>query len=312
MKLQDADQFLNDLGFNNLKSKERSCRTLLALAELTYETNPADATRNMHTVRSLMDWLRNHLDDDIAENSRETIRRQILKFFVSGGLCYWNEDEPARSTNSSKSNYSLTEEAHRLLLSFGTTEYPGLLVNYLKERPGLQAKYQRARNMALIPVTLPDGVEVRLSAGGQNPLIKAMISDFCSRFVTEAEVLYIGDTAQKYVHYDRDTLSKLRISVPDHGKMPDLIVHSKDKNWLFLMEAASTHGPVDQIRYDELQEIFSESLAGLVLVSCFNDRRNMRQYAADLAWETEVWIASEPEHMIHLNGSRFLGPYGAQ
>lgn len=312
MKLQDADQFLNDLGFNDLKSKERACRTLLALAELTYNTAPVEATRNMHTVRSLMDWIRHHLDDDIAENSRETIRRKILKFFVSGGLCYWNEDDPTRSITSSKNNYSLTEEAHQLLLSFGTTEYPGLLRKYLRDRPGLQAKYQRARNLALIPVTLPDGLEVKLSAGGQNPLIKAMISDFCSRFITEAEVLYIGDAAQKYVHYDKETLSGLKVEIPDHGKMPDLIVLSKDKNWLFLMEAASTHGPVDQIRYDELQDIFGESLAGLVLVSCFSDRKTMRKYAADLAWETEVWIASEPEHMIHLNGSRFLGPYGRQ
>ncbi len=30
---------------------------------------------------------------------------------------------------------------------------------------------------------------------------------------------------------------------------------------------------------------------------------------AQIAWESEVWIAEEPMHMIHFNGERFLGPY---
>ena len=25
-------------------------------------------------------------------------------------------------------------------------------------------------------------------------------------------------------------------------------------------------------------------------------------------WDTEVWIAELPEHMIHLNGDQFMGP----
>ncbi|MFS2517149.1 MULTISPECIES: BsuBI/PstI family type II restriction endonuclease [Parabacteroides] len=29
---------------------------------------------------------------------------------------------------------------------------------------------------------------------------------------------------------------------------------------------------------------------------------------ADIAWETEVWIAENPGHMIHFNGDRFIGP----
>jgi type II restriction enzyme len=35
----------------------------------------------------------------------------------------------------------------------------------------------------------------------------------------------------------------------------------------------------------------------------------MRQYLADLAWETEAWVANNPDHMIHLDGEKFLGPY---
>ena len=36
-----------------------------------------------------------------------------------------------------------------------------------------------------------------------------------------------------------------------------------------------------------------------------------QRFHSAIAWETEVWIADEPDHMIHYNGERFLGPYPA-
>ncbi|RAX21330.1 MULTISPECIES: BsuBI/PstI family type II restriction endonuclease [unclassified Actinomyces] len=66
---------------------------------------------------------------------------------------------------------------------------------------------------------------------------------------------------------------------------------------------------MDHIRYSELSSLFSRSTADLVCVSCFPDRSVMRRFLPDMAWETEVWLASEPTHMIHLNGEKFLGPY---
>ena len=54
------------------------------------------------------------------------------------------------------------------------------------------------------------------------------------------------------------------------------------------------------------------SSAGLVYVSCFPDRDVMRKFLADLAWEAEAWCASDPAHMIHLNGDKFLGPHAGE
>ena len=88
-----------------------------------------------------------------------------------------------------------------------------------------------------------------------------------------------------------------------------LVVYQPSRNWLFLMEAASSHGPVDAKRHGELAKLFGESTAGLVYVSCFPDRGTMRKFLTELAWETEAWCASDPTHMIHLNGDKFLGPY---
>ncbi len=91
--------------------------------------------------------------------------------------------------------------------------------------------------------------------------------------------------------------------------MPDLVVHLPDRNWLVLIEAASSHGPVDAKRHGELNSLFAKSTAGLVFVSAFPDRKAMRKYLHLIAWETEVWCAEDSTHLIHFNGERFLGPY---
>lgn len=136
-----------------------------------------------------------------------------------------------------------------------------------------------------------------------------MVEDFCAYFVPGGEILYVGDADEKLATFERDRLAELGVVVDEHGKMPDLVVYQASKNWLFLMEAASTHGPVDHIRYSELSRMFAGSSAGVVYVSCFPNRSIMRRFLGDLAWETEVWLASDPTHMIHLNGDRFLGPH---
>lgn len=38
-------------------------------------------------------------------------------------------------------------------------------------------------------------------------------------------------------------------------------------------------------------------------------RRTMQTFIPHIAWESEVWMADDPDHMIHFNGERFLGPY---
>jgi len=75
------------------------------------------------------------------------------------------------------------------------------------------------------------------------------------------------------------------------------------------MEAVKSKGPFDEERHRALQELFATPVAGLIFVNCFENREAMRQWLPELAWETEAWVAEDPDHLIHLNGSRFLGPY---
>lgn len=307
--VQESQDILRAFEFDRKRTNETSARTLLALAGLDESSAWADATNERMGVRYILDWMRGPLRHPIAENSRETIRRFVLHQFVDAGFCLYNDDDPARPTNSSKNNYRLNPEALLTIKLYGTPDFVPAVEEYLAEVGSLTAKYQAARDLARIPVTTPTGEVFTLKGGGQNILIKEMVENFCAYFVPGGEILYVGDADDKLATFERDRLASLGVVVDEHGKMPDLVVYQASSNWLFLMEAASTHGPVDHIRYSELSRMFAGSSAGIIYVSCFPNRSVMRRFLADLAWETEVWLASDPTHMIHLNGDRFLGPY---
>lgn len=307
--VQESQDILRAFEFDRKRTNETSARTLLALAGLDESSTWADATNERMGVRYILDWMRGPLRHPIAENSRETIRRFVLHQFVDAGFCLYNDDDPARPTNSSKNNYRLNPEALLTIKLYGTPDFAPAVEEYLAEVGSLTVKYQAARDLARIPVTTPTGEVFTLKGGGQNILIKEMVENFCAYFVPGGEILYVGDAVDKLATFERDRLASLGVVVDEHGKMPDLVVYQASSNWLFLMEAASTHGPVDHIRYSELSRMFADSSAGIIYVSCFPNRSVMRRFLADLAWETEVWLASDPTHMIHLNGDRFLGPY---
>lgn len=308
-RLDEAKNILQAFGFDQQRSNDRSARTLLALAQLDEDGKWSDAQNPMMGIRAILDWVRRNLHFKVAENTRETYRRQTLHQFREAGFVIYNDDDPGRPTNSSKNNYRINPDALDVIRKFGTDQFDVALASYLVDAPGLVIKYKAKRDLTRIPVTLPGGKEITLGGGGQNVLIKNMIDDFCAYFIPGGEVLYIGDADAKLKHFDAEKLASLGVTVNTHGQLPDLVVYQESKNWLFLMEAASTHGPVDAKRYGELQNLFSGSTAGLVYVSCFPDRKTMRRFLADIAWESEAWCAEDATHMIHFDGQRFLGPY---
>lgn len=307
----EAQEILKAFGFTSRQTNIMSQRTLLALCGRTLDSNSiwAKATNERMGVRAIMDWIREHLGFQVAENTRETIRRQVLKQFTEVGFTLHNDDDPSRPPNSSKNCYKLSEQALEVVRTFGTPLWDDAIAAYRENFETQRQLYRAARKQGSFDIVFPSGKEISLRAGGQNTLIADMVEKFCPQFIDNGKILYIGDAGDKYVVYDTETLAQLGVVLDRHGKMPDLIVLDEKRNWLFLMEAASTHGPVDHSRYLELHSLFGSSSAGLVLVSCFPDKKTLRKFIHDLAWETEVWVADEPTHMIHLNGSRFLGPY---
>jgi hypothetical protein len=123
---------------------------------------------------------------------------------------------------------------------------------------------------------------------------------------------HCGQWINRMGYFEESLLVKLGVEVETHGKMPDVVLHYPDRNWLLLVESVTSHGPVDGKRHAELAKLFAKSKAGLVYVTAFPNRSVMSRYLGEIAWETEVWVADAPSHLIHFNGERFLGPYTSQ
>lgn len=312
---EEAKRLLKLFEFDEKRTNDMAARTLLSLLNLREGDTWDQATNNRIGVRGLMDWMRNNLDFPIAENSRETIRREVLHQFVAAAFCEHNDDDPNRATNSSKNVYRVSPNALSVIRMYSgsnddtSSEFRIALEEYLAYAPSLVELQREERKIHKIPVRMPSNEIAYINPGGQNKLIKSMVEEFCPRFAPGGQVLYIGDADSKTSNYNKELLSSLGINLDMHGKMPDLVVYQKDKNWLFLMEAVTTHGPVNPLRKKDLESLFGGSEAGIVYVSCFPNRQVLRSHLMDIAWETEVWLESDPTHMIHFNGSRFMGPY---
>jgi hypothetical protein len=176
----------------------------------------------------------------------------------------------------------------------------------------LEKAYNKRRDLRKVKLKLPTGATIQLSPGKHNALQVAVAEEFGPRFAPGAELLYLGDTANKHVVYAADALARLSIGITEHDKLPDIVLYDAKKRWLFLIEAVTTHGPVNPKRHAEIETMLAECPAERVYVTAFLDKADFRKYAADIAWETEVWIAETPDHMIHFNGPKFLGPYSGR
>lgn len=312
---EEAKRLLKLFDFDEKRTNDMAARTLLSLLNLREGDTWDKATNSRIGVHGLMDWMRNNLNFPIAENSRETIRREVLHQFVAATFCEHNDDDPDRTTNSPKNVYRVSPNALSVIRMYSgsnddtSSEFRIALEEYLAYAPSLVELQREERRMAKIPVRMPSNEIAYINPGGQNKLIKSMVEEFCPRFAPGGQVLYIGDADNKTSNYNKELLSSLGINLDMHGKMPDLVVYQKDKNWLFLLEAVTTHGPVNPLRKKNLESLFGGSQAGIVYVSCFPNRQVLRSHLMDIAWETEVWLESDPTHMIHFNGSRFMGPY---
>ena len=308
-KIDEALQIVKALGMPKGQHNDRSALTLLALLDLKSDGRWSELDKPLMGITAIMDYTRKHYGWEYSPNSRETFRRQTMHQFVEAGIAFYNPDQPDRPVNSPKACYQISEEAFQVILTFGTAQWATTLETYLEGWETLAAKWAKHREMQMIPVTVADGHEISLTAGAHSELIKQIITEFAPRFAPASEVIYVGDTGAKVCYFQVERLAELGVTVDQHGKIPDVVLYFTDKDWLLLIESVTSHGPVDSKRHNELAALFKEAKPGLVYVTAFPDRGIMGRYLGEISWETEVWCADAPTHLIHFNGERFLGPY---
>jgi hypothetical protein len=227
---------------------------------------------------------------------------------VQAGIVNHNPENPDLPTNSKDNHYRITPEALSVIKSFGTKKWYRSIIRFRNNVTSLNDKYLKKREFQKISLKVKKGIELRFSPGKHNEVQIAVIKEFAPRFAPGSVLLYVGDTANKDLFLDLSKLKKLGIPIDEHGKLPDIILLDKKKNWLFLIEAVTSHGPVSPKRMIEMDEMLKDCDIGKIFVSAFPDLKEFKRHTVDIAWETEVWIAELPDHMIHFNGDRFIGP----
>ncbi|MDR3692078.1 MAG: BsuBI/PstI family type II restriction endonuclease [Fimbriimonas sp.] len=308
-RLKEANAILELLGLPRAQINDRSAYTLLALLDLGPDQPWGQASAPLRGITPIMTFAKNKYAKEYAPNTRETFRRQTMHQFVEAGIALQNPDNPKRAVNSPAFVYQIEPNTLQLLRQYGSTDWDKALALFLSTLKTLRVRYASEREMERIPLLIAEGRTITLTPGGQNILVEQIINEFAPRFTPGATSIYVGDTGDKYAHFDKERLSALGVEMDSHGKMPDVIIHDTARDWLVLIEAVTSHGPINPKRKTELTELFCRSRAGLVFVTTFLTRKAFHEYMGDIAWETEVWIAEAPTHMVHFNGERFLGPY---
>lgn len=302
-KIEETREFLQTIGMPKAQQADICCYVIQAMAGVKPDMSWSEATNEWIRIHDIIQFVNAFYGMSYAENSRETFRKQALHRFRTAALI----EDNGTATNSPNYRYRLTEETVQILRTMGTPKWGESIKRFLCYHEKLIDLYASKKKMTMMPVNI-NGESFKFSTGKHNELQKAIIEEFAPRFAPNSECLYVGDTIEKDLVKNVEKLKELGFEITLHDKMPDVVLYREDKDWIYFVESVTSVGPMDPKRILEIEEMTKDVTAGKIFVTAFLDFKTYKKFAEELAWETEVWIAEMPEHMIHLNGDRFMGP----
>lgn len=302
-----------EITLDGLTDRRKEKMACVCLAVAGVKTSMKEAQSMMSgtylRTRDIITYVNEYLGENIAMGSYDDIRRKDLKPLTDLGYVVNSADFDMSATNNPTRGYALSAPFCKLIQSYGSKAWDKTLSNFTDTQRKLREELERKRAAEKVPVTLPSGVNLELSAGEHNILQKRIIEDFLSEFGMGAQVLYVGDTSDKYLFRDDEALRSINFFALEHDELPDIVAYSKEKNLLFLVEAVHSSGPMSESRIKALKELLKDCPANIVFFTAFLDMKEFRKWLTQIAWETEVWIADIPHHLVHFNGSKFLEIY---
>lgn len=302
-KIEEARQLLKDVGMPDRQQADLCCYVLIAMANIKEKDLWKSATNEWIRIHDIIQFIGENYGVNYAENSRETFRKQAIHHFRTAALI----EDNGKATNSPNYRYRITAEALGLVRNIGGEQSDRVVEGFLSYHKKLIEIYASKKEMKKMPVKI-NNKEFTFSVGKHNELQKAIIEEFAPRFAPNAECLYVGDTIEKDLVKNIDKLKQLGFEITLHDKMPDVVLYKEDKNWIYFIESVTSVGPMDPKRIIEILDMTKNVTSGKIFVTAFQNFAVFKKFSDSLAWETEVWISDMPDHMIHLNGDRFMGP----
>lgn len=302
-KIQEVRDFLKEIGMPKAQQNDICCYVILAMAGIKPNMTWSAASNEWIRIHDMIRFVNTYYGTSYAENSRETFRKQALHRFRAAALV----EDNGKATNSPNYRYRLTDETLQIIKAIQTPMWLTSLNRFRAYHESLIDVYASKKKMTMMPIKI-NGSDFNFSAGKHNELQKAVLEEFAPRFAPNSECLYIGDTIKKDLFKNRDKLSELGFEITLHDKMPDVVLYREDRQWIYFIECVTSVGPMDSKRIFEITELTKNVCVGKTFITAFLDFKAYKRFSEQLAWETEVWIAEMPQHMIHLNGNRFMGP----
>ncbi len=259
------------------------------------------------TTREIITYLNNHFGEKISSGSYDDVRRKDLQHLSLAEVVL--SDSPTVAKNAPKRSWGVNPDYANIIKGFGQGNWEKELKTFMKGRETLQNKLASERPTEKIPIYFPSGEKLEFDPGEHNQLQKDIIEEFLTRYGYGAEIIYIGDASNRFLYYNKEKANLLGISELSRDELPDIIAYSKAKNWLYFIEAVHSSGPITRERKITLTAFVENSTAPVVYATAFLNRETFRKFVTNIAWETVVWIAEYPDHLVHFDGERFFGPY---
>lgn len=293
---------LKELGLEPKLYNDMACYSFIAMTDMANHDSWEEATNNYIGINGIIQYLQENGLHNYAPNTRESIRKNVIKPWRDLALV----EDNGEVTNSGNMKYRLKDEILETIKTFGGPGWATALHYFHVYHPALVRGQAAERTVMNMNVRI-NGFDYQLSTGEHNRLQKAVAEVFREHFAPSTEFIYLGDSTDRELYKNKELLEELGFDITLEI-LPDIVLYDREKKWLYFIECVTSVGPISEQRKLDIEEMTSDVQAGKIFITAFPNFTVFKKFANNLAWDTEVWIAEMPTHMIHLNGDKFIGP----
>lgn len=188
---------------------ERMAMAFLAVANVRTSSDWEKLSYHALRTRGIIRYWNNHFHENISESSYDDIRRKDLKLIVLAKIIIPSSANPNAARNDGTRTFALNPQHAALIKAFGLNSWEDDVRNFLADKVKLEEQLSDERELSLVSVKFLSGETFSFSPGRHNGLQKVVIEEFLPRYGYGAEVLYVGDTANKFLHLEQERLKEL-------------------------------------------------------------------------------------------------------
>ena len=312
--LNEARDILVSIGMPPNLTNPRSVMTLAALAEISDNKKWRTASEGYHGTHHIVEYINSHFPNKAgldskpyAENSRETFRKDNIKPWISAGIL---EPKAGLATNDSDNSYRFTSYFAALLRTYGTEQWEENLADYKATHISYAEYLKQTKTVEREYIAEYEGINISLKKSAHNKLqvniLESLIPLICKE---KPELLYIGDATNRDLWQKNERLEELGIHIfSQSGNLPDIIVYDRCAKRIIFIEAYHSTGPFTIDRVNDIKALCKcEEGTEAAFITAFDSTAKMLKNYKDVAWDTDMWSADEPTHLVHKNGDKFIG-----